>query len=40
VFTKRTTILNRQIAHQKAMVEYYRCRKLNCCSVTRKNSRI
>ena len=40
VFTKRTTICNRQIAHEKAMVEYYRRRKLNCCSVTRKNTRI
>ena len=40
VFTKRTTIRNRQIAHESAMVEYYRCRNPGCYSVARMNSRL
>ena len=40
VFTKRTTIRKRQIAHEKAMVEYYRCRNPSCCSVPGMNPRL
>jgi hypothetical protein len=40
VFTKRTTNLKRQIAHGRAMVEYYGCRIVRHGSTTRKNSRL